>query len=90
VACADRVPRGAQLARAGSQYRHTVDACGRPSHACVTAGSSARDEVIRNSPIVSKLWREHRTTFDDLKGVERRQIVAMQMPATPDQHRFNP
>ena len=36
----------------------------------------------------SKLRREHPSTFDELKGVERRQIVAMQMPATPDQHRF--
>ena len=46
------------------------------------------DSNIGKTLIVSKLRREHPSTFDDLKGVERRQIVAMQMPATPDQHRF--
>ena len=46
------------------------------------------DSNIGKTLIVSKLRREHPSTFDDLKGVECRQIVAMQMPATPDQHRF--
>jgi Cdc6-like AAA superfamily ATPase len=46
------------------------------------------DSNIGKTLIVSKLRREHPSTFDELKGVERRQIVAMQMPATPDQHRF--
>lgn len=46
------------------------------------------DSNIGKTLIVSKLRREHPSTFDALKGVERRQIVAMQMPATPDQHRF--
>ena len=46
------------------------------------------DSNIGKTLIVSKLRREHPSTFDDFKGVERRQIVAMQMPATPDQHRF--
>ena len=46
------------------------------------------DSNIGKTLIVSKLRREHPSTFDEFKGVERRQIVAMQMPATPDQHRF--
>ena len=43
---------------------------------------------IGKTLIVSKLRREHPSIFDHLKGVESRQIIAMQMPATPDQHRF--
>ena len=43
---------------------------------------------IGKTLIVRKFQREHPTTFDDARGVERRQIVAMQMPATPEQHRF--
>ena len=46
------------------------------------------DSNIGKTLIVSKLRREHPSIFDAFKGVERRQIVAMQMPATPDQHRF--
>ena len=46
------------------------------------------DSNIGKTLIISKLRREHPSTFDELKGVERRQIVAMHMPATPDQHRF--
>ena len=46
------------------------------------------DSNIGKTLIVSKLRREHPSVFDALKGVERRQIIAMQMPATPDQHRF--
>lgn len=43
---------------------------------------------IGKTLIVAKFQREHPTWFDSDKGVERREIVAMQMPATPDQHRF--
>ena len=43
---------------------------------------------IGKTLIVAKFQREHPTRFDSDKGVERREIVAMQMPATPDQHRF--
>src|SRR5258706_7403606 len=46
------------------------------------------DSNIGKTLIVAKLRREHPSTFDEIKGVERRQIIAMQMPATPDQHRF--
>jgi Bacterial TniB protein len=46
------------------------------------------DSNIGKTLIVSKLRREHPSIFDHLKGVECRQIIAMQMPATPDQHRF--
>jgi Cdc6-like AAA superfamily ATPase len=43
---------------------------------------------IGKTLVVRKFQREHPTSFDDERGVERRQIVAMQMPATPEQHRF--
>lgn len=43
---------------------------------------------IGKTLIVAKFQREHPTWFDSDKGVERREIVAMEMPATPDQHRF--
>lgn len=43
---------------------------------------------IGKTLIVRKFQREHPNRFDDERGVERRQVVAMQMPATPDQIRF--
>ena len=43
---------------------------------------------IGKTLIVRKFQRDHPTAFDDARGVERRLIVAMQMPATPEQHRF--
>lgn len=43
---------------------------------------------IGKTLIVRKFQREHPTIFDDARGVEHRKIVAMQMPATPEQHRF--
>src|ERR1700741_5015537 len=43
---------------------------------------------IGKTLIVRKFQRDHPTAFDDARGVERRQIVAMRMPATPEQHRF--
>jgi hypothetical protein len=43
---------------------------------------------IGKTLIIRKFQREHPDSFDEAKGVERRSIVAMQMPATPDQHRF--
>lgn len=43
---------------------------------------------IGKTLIVRKFQREHPVVFDKSRGVERREIVAMQMPATPDQHRF--
>lgn len=43
---------------------------------------------IGKTLIVRKFEREHSTAFDEERCVERRQIVAMQMPATPEQHRF--
>jgi hypothetical protein len=39
---------------------------------------------IGKTLVVRKFQREHPTSFDDERGVERRQIVAMQMPATPE------
>jgi hypothetical protein len=38
---------------------------------------------IGKTLIVRKFQRDHPMTFDDARGVERRKIVAMQMPATP-------
>ena len=43
---------------------------------------------IGKTLIVRKFQREHPNHFDEERGVERRQVVAMQMPATPDQIRF--
>ena len=43
---------------------------------------------IGKTLVIKKFQRAHPDTFDDVKGVSRRSIVAMQMPATPDQHRF--
>ncbi|MEJ8859132.1 TniB family NTP-binding protein [Variovorax robiniae] len=46
------------------------------------------DSNIGKTLIVSKFQREHPDRFDEVKGVERRDVIVMQMPATPDQHRF--
>lgn len=46
------------------------------------------DSNIGKTLIVAKFQREHPDRFDEEKGVERRDVVVMQMPATPDQHRF--
>lgn len=43
---------------------------------------------IGKTLVIRKFQREHPDSFDEIKGVGRRTIVAMQMPATPDQHRF--
>lgn len=43
---------------------------------------------IGKTLVTRKFQREHPDTFDEIKGVSRRTIVAMQTPATPDQHRF--
>jgi hypothetical protein len=43
---------------------------------------------IGKTLIVTKFQREHPPKFDTAAGVERRPVIAMQMPATPDQHRF--
>jgi hypothetical protein len=46
------------------------------------------DSNIGKTLITAKFLREHPPVFDEQRGVEQRQVVAMQMPATPDQHRF--
>lgn len=43
---------------------------------------------IGKTLVIRKFQREHPYSFDEIKSVSRRTIVAMQMPATPDQHRF--
>ena len=43
---------------------------------------------IGKTLIVRKFQHDHPTVFDAVRGVERRRIVAMQIPATPDQKRF--
>lgn len=43
---------------------------------------------IGKTLIIAKFLREHPPVFDELRGVERRQIIALQMPPTPDQARF--
>jgi len=46
------------------------------------------DSNIGKTLITRKFERAHPPGFDKRRGVERRDIIAMQMPATPDQHRF--
>ena len=43
---------------------------------------------IGKTLIIAKFLRDHPPRFDDVRGVERRPVVVMQMPATPDQSRF--
>ncbi len=43
---------------------------------------------IGKTLVIRKFQRAHPDSFDEIKGVAKRTIVAMQMPATPDQHRF--
>ncbi len=43
---------------------------------------------IGKTLIVRKFVREHPPAFDGSRGVERRSVIAMQMPPTPDQRRF--
>lgn len=43
---------------------------------------------IGKTLIVAKFLRDHPNIYDKSAGVDRRQVVAMQMPAAPDQHRF--
>jgi hypothetical protein len=46
------------------------------------------DSNIGKTQIVAKFRRQHPDKFDEDRGVEVRPIIAMQMPPTPDQHRF--
>jgi len=43
---------------------------------------------IGKTLVIRKFQRDHPNSFDEISGVDRRHIVVMQMPATPDQHRF--
>lgn len=43
---------------------------------------------IGKTLIITKFLREHPAQFDQHRGVERRPVVAMQMPPTPEQSRF--
>jgi superfamily II DNA or RNA helicase len=43
---------------------------------------------IGKTLVIAKFLREHPPRFDSEKGLEQRQIIAMQMPASPDQRRF--
>lgn len=43
---------------------------------------------IGKTLIIAKFLRENPPVFDDQRGVERHQVVVMQMPPTPDQSRF--
>jgi Cdc6-like AAA superfamily ATPase len=46
------------------------------------------DSNIGKTQIIAKFRRQHPDEFDDRLGVELRPIISMQMPPTPDQHRF--
>lgn len=43
---------------------------------------------IGKSLIIAKFLREHPPDFDGHRGTERRPVISMQMPPTPDQRRF--
>lgn len=46
------------------------------------------DSNIGKTKITAKFRRAHPNEFDERSGVERCPVIAMQMPPTPDQHRF--
>ncbi|WNC95315.1 TniB family NTP-binding protein (plasmid) [Paraburkholderia sp. FT54] len=46
------------------------------------------DSNIGKTKIMAKFRRAHPSEFDERSGVEHCPVVAMQMPPTPDQHRF--
>jgi len=46
------------------------------------------DSNIGKTQIISKFRRHHPDKFDAERGVEIRPTITMQMPPTPDQHRF--
>ncbi|WP_321867365.1 TniB family NTP-binding protein [Paraburkholderia tropica] len=46
------------------------------------------DSNIGKTKITARFRRAHPNEFDERSGVERCPVVAMQMPPTPDQHRF--
>lgn len=46
------------------------------------------DSNIGKTQIIAKFRRKHPSIFDPSVGVEHLPIIVMQMPATPDQHRF--
>jgi hypothetical protein len=46
------------------------------------------DSNIGKTKITAKFKRAHPNEFDERRGVERCSVVTMQMPPTPDQHRF--
>jgi hypothetical protein len=43
---------------------------------------------IGKTQIVRKFIRDHPPSFDERRGVEKRQVISMQMPPLPDQQRF--
>lgn len=43
---------------------------------------------IGKTQVIRKFMREHPAFYDEERGVERRPVIAMQMPSVPDHHRF--
>jgi len=43
---------------------------------------------IGKTQVVRKFIRDHPPTFDEQRGVEKRQVISMQMPPLPDQRQF--
>ncbi len=43
---------------------------------------------IGKTLIIAKFLRDHPPQLDESRGTERREIISLQMPATPDQRRF--
>ncbi len=67
--------------------------CGRllatPRHERMPCTLLHGDSNIGNTQIIAKFRRAHTDEFDEGRGVEMRPIISMQMPPTPDQHRFH-
>ncbi len=75
-------PRGAE---ALSRLRRLLDTPRRERMPCLVLHGPSN---IGKTLIVRKFQREHPPDFDGKRGVERRPVIAMQMPPTPDQRRF--
>ena len=76
-------------------YPRAIEAClrlerllGTPERERMPCMVLHGESNIGKTLIVRKFQHDHPTVFDAVRGVERRRIVAMQIPATPDQKRF--
>jgi hypothetical protein len=67
------------------QFERLYETPGRDRMPCLLLHG---DSNIGKTKITAKFRRTHPNEFDERNGVERCSVVSMQMPPTPDQHRF--